>query len=189
MKARQILEVVMQWISRTDRYGVIAIAIHWISVLLILVMFVSGLRAANAVDPATKIALLRAHAAIGVVVLVLTLARIAWWFLADTKPAPVAGMPRWQERLARIVHVLFYIVILGMVASGFGMVLLSGANLILFGDTPGPLADFWNYPPRVPHRIGAVLVLTLFVLHLGGALYHQFIRRDRLLARMGVGRE
>jgi cytochrome b561 len=28
----------------------------------------------------------------------------------------------------------------------------------------------------------------LFVLHLGGALYHQFVRRDLLLARMGVGR-
>jgi cytochrome b561 len=97
-------------------------------------------------------------------------------------------MPRMQERLAKTVHVLFYVVILGMVASGFGMVLLSGANLVLFGDGAGPLADFWNYPPRVPHRIGAVLFFSLFVLHLGGALYHQFIRRDHLLARMGVGR-
>lgn len=178
----------MQWKSKPDRYGAVAIAIHWISALLILVMFVSGLRAANAVDPAAKVALLRAHAAIGVSVLVLTLARIAWWFWADTKPAPAAGMPRWQERLATTVHVLFYVVILGMVASGFGMVLLSGANLVLFGDAPGPLADFWNYPPRVPHRLGAILILILFVLHLGGALYHQFVRRDRLLARMGVGR-
>jgi cytochrome b561 len=183
-----MLEIEMQWKSKTDRYGAVAIAIHWISALLILVMFVSGLRAANAVDPATKIALLRAHAVIGVAVLVLTLARIAWWFRADTKPTAVAGMPRWQEGLAKSVHVLFDVAILGMVASGFGMVLLSGANLVLFGDAPGPLADFWNYPPRVPHRLGAILISALFVLHLSGAIYHQFVRRDRLLARMGVGR-
>jgi cytochrome b561 len=178
----------MQWKSGTDRYGAVAIAIHWISALLILGLFVSGLRAANAIDPAAKISLLRAHAIIGSTVLLLTLARIAWWFFADTKPAPAAGMPRLQERLSKAVHTLFYVVILGMVASGFGMVLLSGANLVLFGDAPGPLADFWNYLPRVPHRIGAVLIFMLFVLHLGGALYHQFVRRDLLLARMGVGR-
>jgi len=177
----------MQWKSRTDRYGAVAIAIHWITALLILVMFVSGLRAANTVDPAAKISLLRAHAVLGSTVLLLTLARIAWWFFADTKPAPAASIPRLQERLSKAVHTLFYVVILGMAASGFGMVLLSGANLVLFGDAPGPLADFWNYPPRVPHRIGAVLIFSLFVLHLGGALYHQFIRRDHLLARMGVG--
>jgi cytochrome b561 len=75
-----------------------------------------------------------------------------------------------------------------MAASGIGMLVLSGANLVLFGGAPGPLADFWNYPPRVPHRIGFVLMLSLFVLHVAGALYHQFIRRDHILARMGVGK-
>jgi cytochrome b561 len=178
----------MQWKSSPDRYGAAAIAIHWISALLILVMFALGLRAAGTIDPAAKISLLRAHAVIGSTVLVLTLVRIAWWLFADTKPMPVAGMPRLQERLAKAVHTLFYVVILGMVASGFGMVLLSGANLVLFGDAPGPLADFWDYPPRVPHRIGAILIAALFLLHLGAAIYHQFIRRDHLLARMGIGR-
>jgi len=30
-------------------------------------------------------------------------------------------------------------------------------------------------------------MLGLLALHIGAALYHQFIRRDRLLSRMGVG--
>lgn len=30
-------------------------------------------------------------------------------------------------------------------------------------------------------------MLVLLALHVGAALYHQFIRRDRLLARMGIG--
>ena len=178
----------MQWKSTADRYGAVAIAIHWTAALLIVVLLVSGLRAANTVDLAAKISLLRVHASLGSAVLLLTLARVGWWLFADTKPAPVAGMPQWQDRLVKAVHTLFYVVILGMAASGLGMLILSGASLVIFGNAPGPLVDFWNYPPRVAHRFGAILLITLLVMHLGGALYHQFIRRDRLLARMGLGR-
>jgi cytochrome b561 len=32
------------------------------------------------------------------------------------------------------------------------------------------------------------ILLALFVMHVGAAIYHQVIRRDHLLARMGVGR-
>ncbi len=32
------------------------------------------------------------------------------------------------------------------------------------------------------------LLLALLAAHIGAALYHQFVRRDQLLARMGVGR-
>ena len=81
-----------------------------------------------------------------------------------------------------MVHVLFYIVILGMIASGVGMMLLSGAAPLVFGGEG--LLDFWKYPPRLPHGIGARLLLTLLVLHIGAALHHHFVRRDSLLRRM-----
>lgn len=71
-----------------------------------------------------------------------------------------------------------------MAASGIGMLALSGAGAILFAGASGTLPDFWAYPPRVPHGIGAWLLVTLFVLHAGAALYHQFVKRDRLLRRM-----
>ena len=32
------------------------------------------------------------------------------------------------------------------------------------------------------------LLLVLFVGHVGAALWHQYVRRDHLLARMGIGR-
>jgi cytochrome b561 len=85
------------------------------------------------------------------------------------------------------VHILFYIVILGMIASGIGMVALSGAGPVIFGGE-GTLPDFWKVPPRVPHGIGARLLLALLVLHTGAALYHHFVRRDVLLGRMRFSR-
>lgn len=59
------------------------------------------------------------------------------------------------------MHILFYIVILGMIAIGVGMMELSGAAPLIFGGDTRSLPDFWRYPPRLPHAIGARLLLAL----------------------------
>lgn len=174
--------------STTDRYGSVAITIHWVAAALIVALLVSGFRVSGAADPAAKAAFLRFHAAMGAAILALTLARIAWWWFADRKPLPVAGQPPLLHRAASAVHLVFYVVIIGLAASGISMMVLSGAGPIVFGGASGALPDFWNYPPRVPHGIGVRVLIALLILHVGGALYHHFIRGDRLLARMGVGR-
>jgi cytochrome b561 len=174
------------WKSTPDQYGRVAIAIHWTSALLIVALLVSGFRADAMADAVGKVTVLRAHAAMGFSILILTLARIAWWRLADRKPLTPEGSSALQSRTAQIVHVLFYVVILGMATSGIGMLALSGAGAILFGGGAGPLPDFETFLPRTPHGIGARLMLALFALHAGAALYHQFIRRDGLLRRMGI---
>jgi cytochrome b561 len=38
------------------------------------------------------------------------------------------------------------------------------------------------------HGIVAKLLMLAIALHIGAALYHQFVRRDGLLSRMGFGR-
>jgi len=172
--------------SSPNHYGTVAVSIHWVTAVLILVLIVSGFRAAGTMDPAAKAAILRVHVPIAIGVLALTILRIVWWAF-DRKPEPVAGSPHWQERTARMVHVLLYVVILGMIASGIGMIALSGAAPIIFGGEGALLPDFWKYPPRVPHGIGAWLLLGLLVLHVGAALYHHFVRRDGLLWRMWFG--
>jgi cytochrome b561 len=174
--------------STADRYGALVVSIHWLSALLIIILIASGFRAANTVDPAAKAAVLRVHVPIAITVLALTILRIGWWWGFDRKPNPVAGSSRWQERAAQVGHVLFYIIILGMIASGIGMIALSGAAPMIFGAEGALLPDFWKYPPRLPHGIGARLLLALIVLHAGAALYHHFVRRDGLLRRMWFSR-
>ncbi len=173
--------------STSSTYGTVAVTIHWLSALLILAQLGSGFRAASMTDSAAKEAILTFHAPLGIIILILTIARILWWKFADRKPDPVADDPAWQTAAAKAVHVLFYIVILGMVASGIGLMALSGAGAILSGETAAPLPDFTNYAPRVPHGIGARLMVALFVFHAGAALYHQFVKKDGLLARMWYG--
>lgn len=172
--------------SRPDRYGAVAVSIHWLSAILIMALLGSGFRAANAVDAAAKVGILRFHIPVAIAVLLLTAIRIVWWRI-DRKPLPVQGSPRWQERIARWVHVAFYLVILGMVASGIGMMILSGAAPAVFGAPGAILPNFAEYPPRVPHGLGGLLIVGLLVFHAGAALYHQFVRRDGLLQRMWYG--
>lgn len=172
--------------SRPDRYGPVAVTIHWLTAILILATLGSGFQADQAADATTHAGFLRFHIPVAITVLLLTLFRIVWWWRFDRKPIPVEGSQPWQERFARFVHVVFYVVILGMVASGIGMMVLSDAGSIIFGGS-GVLPDFHDYPPRVPHGIGALLLVILLVAHIGAALYHHFIRRDGLIRRMWYG--
>ncbi|WP_415400976.1 cytochrome b [Tateyamaria sp. SN3-11] len=170
--------------STATRYGTVAVTIHWLSAIFILALIGSGFRAGSLVDSAAKASILTLHVPLGIIILLLTLIRLAWWVFADKKPPHVEGDPAWQTLSAKAVHVLFYIVILGMAASGIGMMVLSGAGSVLFGGADVPLPDFGDFLPRVPHGIGARLMIVLLVLHVVAALYHHFIKKDGLLWRM-----
>lgn len=174
--------------SSPDRYGAIPITIHWLTAILILLALGSGFQAGNAIDSAIKAGFLRIHFPAAIIVLLLTALRVIWWWFLDRKPGPVRGSPLWQEQLARGVHIALYIVILGMIASGIGMIVLSGAGPIIFGETGTALPNFHLHPPHVPHGLGAKLLLALLFAHIEAALYHQFIRRDGIFRRMWYGR-
>ncbi len=173
--------------STERQYGAVVVVIHWTTVILVLALIALGLSAAKTIDPVAKAAFLRVHVPIGIAVFVVTAFRIVWWWLIDRRPNPVGGSPRWQERTAQIVHYSFYVVILAMVGSGVGMLAMSGAAATIFGAS-GVLPDFSQYPPRIVHGIGAALLIALIVLHVGAALYHQFVVRDGLIRRMWITR-
>lgn len=172
--------------SSSSRYGTVAIVIHWVSAIAILGMLASGLAAENAADDATRLIILRGHATMGVLIGLLTLFRIIWWLAVDTRPADAAPS-RLQALAARAVHYGLYGVILVMVASGMATLALSGASAQMMGGAPLPLPDFTEVPPLAVHSVLAFVLMLLLVGHVGAALWHQFIRRDRLLARMGLG--
>ena len=169
----------------SDRYGSLAIWIHWLSAAAIVVLFALGV-AANAAEPALKAGLLRAHVPLGLLVLLLTVLRVVWWFI-DRPPAPLEGQPRWQVATEMLVRLLNVAVIVVLGVSGIGLVALSGAGAVLFFGAPGPLADFWQFTPMFVHFAMAMALFALVALHVAAALYHHYSRRDGLLARMGIG--
>jgi cytochrome b561 len=177
----------MRFRSSPQVYGLVAIAIHWVTALAVLGLLTSGLIIAGETDDIAKTSLLRMHAVTGSTVLLLTILRILWWWLVDVRPLPTSRTPPLQARAAHAVHMLFYVALIVMGASGIAMIVLSGAGAILTGAAPGPLPDFTAYAPRGAHGIVAFLLMALIAAHVLAALYHQFVLKDRLLARMGLG--
>ena len=172
--------------STATRYGSVAIAIHWLSALAVILAFVAGMVLANAEPVPVPAPLLVAHIVLGLSVFALTLLRIVWWLVADDRPPLPADQPRLQQLAARIVHGLLYLILILMATSGIVTIVASGAIGALASGAPLP--DFAGLMPRAAHGVMSKLLLVLLVGHIGAALYHQFVRRDRLLARMGVGR-
>jgi cytochrome b561 len=169
--------------STSTQYGNVAIAIHWSSATAVILAFIAGTVMANSQIVPTP--LLVAHIVLGLLVFALTLFRIVWWWLADKHPAPPADQPQWQRMTATVVHALLYVLLVLMATSGIATIVSSGAIPAMASGAPVP--DFADLIPRIAHGIMSKLLLALFVGHLGAALYHQLVRRDHLLARMGIG--
>lgn len=169
-----------------NRYGTFPILLHWVSAALVAWLVVSGFRISDTGDLVAKAAMLRPHVAAGISVGILTLIRVGWWLLIERKPAGPEGPSAVQATAARLMHWAFYVVIVGMAASGMAMTSASGAGPIVFGGSDDLLPNFEEFFGRVQHGIGARLLLGLVALHVGAALYHQYILRDRILARMGI---
>jgi len=172
--------------STSNRYGSVAIAIHWSSAMAVILTFVAGFVVAETVPPGQGAPILLLHITLGLIVFALTVLRILWWLLADKHPRAPADQPRWQIWAAQAVHLGLYVLLVLMASSGITTLILSGALPTLLSG--GPVPDFSALIPRIAHGVMSKILLALFAMHVGAAIYHQVIRRDHLLARMGVGR-
>jgi cytochrome b561 len=168
--------------STPNHYGQVAVAIHWLSAIAVILMLITGLMLDSSEDPATTLTLVRFHVPLGITIAILTLLRIVWWIFFDRHPAPIGGMSKAQENASRLVHLTLYVAILIMVGSGIGMVVLTGAMPQIIAGTALP--NFSLAPPSQVHGLVGRLLIVLALGHIGAALYHQFVRRDNLIARM-----
>lgn len=169
--------------SSAERYGTVALSLHWASAALILALVPLGF-SMQAASGETKLILYHAHAILGVLVGLLTLARLIWWLALDRKPQAQFGSPV-QRRLAKAVHGGLYLALVVLAVSGLVLTVSSGlASAFLAGDWAQMPTSYADLPPRRAHGFMARVLIALFVMHLVGALYHHWIRRDGTLGRM-----
>jgi cytochrome b561 len=174
-----------------EQWGSVSKALHWVVVALILVMAWIGLRMGDMPNGPDKIATYATHKSIGITILVLVLARLAWRLYAGA-PDAVPGTPRLQERVASLTHWALYALLLAMPISGWVVNSSSGFPLQWFG--------LFNLPAitgkdHALHELSEELhewlfwaMVTLAVLHAAAALYHHLFVRDATLVRMLPGR-
>ena len=171
------------------RYHGALVALHWLLALLLIAALAIGTFALKTVPNSSpdKIDALRVHMIAGGLILLLTLLRLAVR-LKTAHPAPASTGYALLDRLAPATHWALYGLVLLMAGSGVAMSVLAGLPGIVFGGVGSLPVNFDALPPRAVHGIVAKLLMLAIALHIAAALYHQFVRRDGLLARMGFGR-
>jgi cytochrome b561 len=174
-----------------SRYSHLLIALHWILAILLIVALVMGSQVLEKIpntDP-EKINALRGHMIAGGLILILTLIRIVVRFTTP-QPAPIVTSNAFLDKVAHIVHALLNLLVLVMAGSGIAMAIAAGLPEIVFGGGASPLPEsFREFPARAVHGIAAKLLMAAIALHIVGALYHQFILKDNLMAWMRFGKK
>lgn len=169
------------------RYTGVAIALHWTGALLVFCGFALALFMTGLPLSPSKLRYYAWHKWIGITVFLIAAARLAWRAGFPAPPFPPT-MPAWQVRAARGVHALMYVLMLAIPVSGW-----------LYSSATGVSVSYLNVVP-LPNLVAkdkalAAVLLTLHqtlnvtlavavAAHIGAALKHQWIDRDRLLSRM-----
>jgi cytochrome b561 len=182
----------------SDRYPTYAILLHWVIAAAILLQVILAGRMEGPRTP-ESFAVTQLHKSIGATILILSLARLAWRLLNPPPPMPATLKP-WERVLARITHVGFYVIMIGMPLTGWIMVSAARSTtpFLLYGQIPWfnlPLTELAPATKKLWHEIGenghgilAKVTYVLLALHVAGALKHQLFSRDEpVLARMAPG--
>jgi len=165
-------------------YHPLQVTLHWLIVILVFAALVLGKFMSRLPNDGAKLAPLAVHMSIGLLTLiVIVLRRIVRMRLPQ--PARAATGSVFLDRLSRVVHHGLYLFVFLMALSGLSLAIQAALVPIVFGGSGAPLpADFYDFNARFLHKFIAPSLLILVFLHIGGALYHQFLLRDRLLSRM-----
>lgn len=180
-----------------SRYTTPAVIAHWLIALLIIINLVIGLTAEKLPDEQIRFAV-DIHKSIGITVLGLVLLRILWRF--GHKPPPFSeGTAAWERLLAHAAHYGLYVFMVWMPVTGwlhdsawkaapeipmrwFG--LFEWPRITFIMSLPAGQKEHLHGLFGSMHEIGGYLLIALLLLHLAGALKHQFIDGERELRRM-----
>jgi len=165
------------------RYSRVAIVLHWLLALTLAFQIALGFAMPR---DASGFAAYQLHKSVGILILLLTLVRIAWRL--KNRP-PLALEKGLTGFLAKAVHLGFYAVLLLAPLTGWAIVSTADIQVptLLFGTIPWPnlpLSPGVNGPAELAHEWLSWIAIGLFVLHIAGAVRHHFIIRDNLLERM-----
>ena len=176
--------------STAIRYTVPAIGLHWLLALMIVGSFSLGVYMTELPFSPTRLKYYNWHKWAGVTILALSFLRLAWR-LSHRPPADLA-MPAWQATAAHATHHLLYALFFIVPLVGWAYSSAAGFPIVWFGVLPLP--DFVPVDKALAeaikpwHERSAMLMAALVLLHVAGALKHQFIDRDGLIDRMRLRR-
>jgi superoxide oxidase len=180
--------IVVKASARSACFDPTSIALHWLTVLLIIGQFTTvWLHEAVGHGTSLGLELLTTHRTMGMLTWTVVLARLVWRRgFADLPPFP-ESMPKLQQWIAKANEYGLYVLLLVQPITGLGEVVFRGRPFTLFiWQLPALLAPDASIRSLFleAHELDAKALLVLIGLHAGAALFHGFVLRDGVLQRM-----
>lgn len=175
------------WRNTQDNYGLPQILLHWSMALMVAGLIPLGLwmTGLDYYDPWYQKAP-DLHRAIGIVFAILLLVRLLWRIANPQPHLLVSG--RRERQLARIAHVMLYILPACIVLSGYLLSTADGRGIDVFGwfEVAATLHGHEGQEDIAGdiHFVLAMLFLGLIALHVLAAIRHHFFLGDDTLRRM-----
>ena len=166
-------------------YDGVTIALHWATAFLVVANFILS-QVWDWFAKPTKGFLEDTHMSFGVLLTLVILARLVWRWLPGHQVAAVeAG---WMRIASKVTHYSLYAMLVAEAALGFAFRWGAGRPMAFFGTEIPPLIAEMPRPLTRQLRefhewIGWAIVIVA-LLHAAAALYHHYVLKDRVLARM-----
>jgi cytochrome b561 len=169
------------------RFDEVSIGLHWATAILVAAMFASAWAIGLARDGRTAEGLLTLHRSVGVTLWMLAIARLTWRLRYATRPPLPPGLPALQRRAAGVTEAALYILLLIQPLTGLAQTLTRGKPFQIF-LIHAPAMMGRNKPlTGVLHRIHELTAwafVGLIAVHVGAALFHRLVLKDRVLQSM-----
>lgn len=169
--------------SSPERYHPLLVFLHWLIALLVFAALAAGIFLKGLPNTQAKLAPLDFHMGLGTLIMFLMIARLFTRYMTKRPAAVDSGSPL-LNKLAGLVHALLYVAVIAMAFAGMRIASQAGLN------TPGASipVDFFAFSARYAHRYIAIFLMLLVSAHVGAWAYHQFVKKDNLISRMGFGK-
>ena len=171
----------------TDRYDRTTVVLHWITAVLVALLFAIGQSIDLFPRGAPRIGARSLHILAGATLLAVLVARIAWrigW--GRRLPAAAPGL---AHQLARSAHVVLYLLLAVTIVLGVANAWIRGDNILGLFTIPSVAPGNEALRELVEDLHGTLADLTVIVaaLHAVVALVHHSWIRDDVLRRMLPG--
>ncbi len=176
----------MQHTGPRGSYGATAKIFHWLIFLLLAAQYAVGSIMPHIGRKTLNEGWVNWHLSIGAAILLVIVLRFVWRLL--TPVALPTTLTPWEYYLSHFTHLMLYLLVLVMTLLGWAAANARGWDVKLLGlvtlPAIAPNGASWGHEAGDIHNILVYVLLGFIVLHVAGALYHYFIRRDQVLQRM-----
>jgi cytochrome b561 len=167
------------------RYDGFAIALHWLTVGLVLIQFALAETWELFARP-TRHVMIAAHMSFGILLTAIVLLRIVWRLVpAHQIPSAVSGL---VEFASKAVHYSLYAMLVAQGALGFALRWSGKEAMNFFGLQIAPMIPPASHATQELigelHEWNGWAIVIVAAGHAAAALVHHFILRDRVLTRM-----